>query len=186
MQCLSVKQPAAGLICRSEKTIENRSRKLFAAERYQLPFWCLVHASATWMRGEHSGFTVVRGKKGAVEGLTRTAGPGGGAALLADGRRAGMDRRVGGVRRHGDVDDPRARHLRHDDTLGARQHGRLQRRGVQVGVGGRPAPAAGIDDRAEAVGLVGGAQATADGGQEDQPQHALQAVARRHRPRKAS
>ena len=73
MQCLSVKQPAAGLICRSEKTIENRSRKLFAAERYQLPFWCLVHASATWMRGEHSGFTVVRGKKGTVEGLTRTA-----------------------------------------------------------------------------------------------------------------
>ena len=25
-----------------------------------LPFWCLVHASAQWMRGSHCGFTVVR------------------------------------------------------------------------------------------------------------------------------
>ena len=43
---------------RGEKTIENRSRKLFAPERWELPFWCLVAASAQWMRGAHSGFTV--------------------------------------------------------------------------------------------------------------------------------
>ena len=36
----------AGLIVRGEKTIENRSRKLFAPERWELPFWCLVAASA--------------------------------------------------------------------------------------------------------------------------------------------
>ena len=29
MQCLSVKQPAAGLIVSGDKIIENRSRKLF-------------------------------------------------------------------------------------------------------------------------------------------------------------
>jgi hypothetical protein len=58
---------------RGEKTIENRSRKLFAPERWELPFWCLVAASAQWMRGAHSGFTVQHSKRGKAEGLTRAA-----------------------------------------------------------------------------------------------------------------
>ena len=72
--CLTHRAAAqAGLVVRGEKTIENRSRRLFAPERYELPFWVLVAASAKWMRGAHSGFTVRHSKRGRVEGLTRTA-----------------------------------------------------------------------------------------------------------------
>jgi hypothetical protein len=50
MQCLSVKQPAAGLLARGDKTIENRSRALVRPDKWQ-PFWVLVHASQQRIQG---------------------------------------------------------------------------------------------------------------------------------------
>ena len=49
MQCLSVKQPAAQMLVRGEKNVENRSRPLIRPEKWHFPFWVLIHASAKRM-----------------------------------------------------------------------------------------------------------------------------------------
>ena len=51
MQCLSVKQPAASLLVFGGKNIENRSRALVRPDKWQLPFWVLVHASQQRIKG---------------------------------------------------------------------------------------------------------------------------------------
>ena len=49
MQTLSVQQPAAQMLVRGEKTVENRSRPLLRPDKWQFPLWILIHASAKRM-----------------------------------------------------------------------------------------------------------------------------------------
>ena len=51
MKTLSVWQPAAGLLVSGRKTIENRSRPLLQPNKWEYPFWTLIHSSKQRIKG---------------------------------------------------------------------------------------------------------------------------------------